>query len=62
VSDGKLGAGYLFGRERETSLLDGLVDHIEEQGAALLVHGEAGIGKSSLLEHARERRHAECSF
>jgi hypothetical protein len=43
----------LFGRRRELNVLDGLVDGIGDRGAALLVQGPAGIGKSALLTVAR---------
>lgn len=43
----------LFGRRRELGVLDGMLDGIGERGAALLVHGPAGIGKSALLNAAR---------
>ncbi|MFI6479967.1 ATP-binding protein [Nonomuraea sp. NPDC050663] len=39
----------LFGRERETAQVESLVTRIPEQGDALVVRGEAGIGKSALL-------------
>jgi len=45
----------LLGRDRELALLYALVDRIEEQGGALLVRGEAGIGKSALLAAAKGR-------
>jgi DNA-binding CsgD family transcriptional regulator len=45
----------LLGRDRELARLYKLVDRIEEQGSALVVRGEAGIGKSALLAAARER-------
>jgi DNA-binding CsgD family transcriptional regulator len=45
----------LLGRDRELASLYALVDRIDEQGAALVVRGEAGIGKSELLAAARER-------
>jgi DNA-binding CsgD family transcriptional regulator len=45
----------LLGRDRELARLYALVDRIEEQGSALVVRGEAGIGKSALLAAARER-------
>jgi len=48
----------LFGRERELAELDDLVDRAGERGGALLVVGEAGIGKSSLLDHAVARSQA----
>lgn len=45
----------LIGREREVEALEQLIDHVNERGAALLVRGAAGIGKSALLTTARER-------
>ncbi|HEX6506155.1 MAG TPA: AAA family ATPase, partial [Chloroflexota bacterium] len=47
----------LWGRDREIIVLHDLVDHIDERGGALVVRGEAGIGKSALLAEARA--HAE---
>ena len=45
----------LLGRDRELAELYALVDRIEDRGGALVVRGEAGIGKSALLAAARER-------
>ena len=45
----------LLGRDRELAKLYALVDGIDEQGGALVVRGEAGIGKSALLTAAKER-------
>ncbi len=45
----------LIGREAERKRVDAVLDRLHEGGGALLVRGEAGIGKSSLLRHARER-------
>jgi DNA-binding CsgD family transcriptional regulator len=45
----------LLGRDRERSELYALVDGIEQHGGALVVRGDAGIGKSALLAAARER-------
>jgi DNA-binding CsgD family transcriptional regulator len=45
----------LVGREAEARLVDELVDGLSNGGGALIVRGEPGIGKSALLEHARER-------
>jgi DNA-binding CsgD family transcriptional regulator len=45
----------LLGRDRELGRLYALVDRIEEQGGALVVRGEAGIGKSALFAAAKER-------
>lgn len=47
--------GSIFGRERELAHLDSLVSGLPEHGAALLVRGEAGIGKSALLAAASQR-------
>jgi predicted ATPase len=53
------GAGdQIFGRERELTRLYELVDEVPERGAALLVRGEPGIGKSTLLVAARQRAEA----
>ena len=45
----------LIGRERETARLDDVLDRLRDRGDALLICGEAGIGKSALLDHARRR-------
>ena len=45
----------LLGRDRELADLYALVDGIEERGRAVVVRGEAGIGKSALLAAARKR-------
>jgi len=45
----------LLGRDRDLAELYALVDGIEDRGGALVVRGEAGIGKSTLLAAARER-------
>jgi len=45
----------LLGRDRELEKLYELVDRIDEQGGALVVRGEAGIGKSALLAAAKDR-------
>ena len=50
--------GPIFGRERELTRLERLVDGVSEHGAALLVRGEAGIGKSTLLAAASRRAEA----
>src|ERR671916_698841 len=48
----------IFGRERELAKLEGLVDELSEHGAALLVRGEPGIGKSTLLAAVSQRAEA----
>jgi predicted ATPase len=50
--------GSIFGRERELARLDELIDGVRERGAALLVRGEAGIGKSTLLAATSRRAEA----
>jgi DNA-binding CsgD family transcriptional regulator len=45
----------LLGRAAELEVLFGLVDRIPEQSGALVVRGESGIGKTSLLAAASER-------
>ena len=53
------GSGPLFGRAAEMEALTDLLDGVERGGAALVLHGEPGIGKSRLLaevvSEARER-------
>lgn len=39
----------LFGRDRETRRLIELLDRVRDHGGALIVRGEAGVGKSALL-------------
>ena len=43
----------LVGRERELALLEERLEMVGERGGALVVWGEAGVGKSALLEAAR---------
>jgi hypothetical protein len=46
----------LLGRERERAALDRLVDAARDGfGGALVVHGEAGVGKTALLEDSVEK-------
>jgi RNA polymerase sigma factor (sigma-70 family) len=42
--------GQLFGREREREVLDRLLDG--GHGGVLVLHGEAGVGKTALLQYA----------
>lgn len=52
-------ATRLYGRERELALVEDLINRARSKGGAIVVRGEAGIGKSSLLAEvaarARER-------
>ena len=43
----------LYGREDDVARIRGLIDRVRDGGAALILSGEDGIGKSSLLELAR---------
>ncbi|RAS70365.1 AAA ATPase-like protein [Lentzea atacamensis] len=46
----------LLGRDDEIRCLDGLIDAARDGcGGAIVLRGEAGIGKSALLEHVREK-------
>jgi predicted ATPase len=45
----------LYGRDSELAILDGLTSGIRERGGALLVRGEPGIGKSTLLAESSRR-------
>src|SRR3954454_5678283 len=40
----------LYGREPEMDAFDALLEGLESHGAAVIVRGEAGIGKSALLD------------
>ncbi|MDQ1026387.1 DNA-binding CsgD family transcriptional regulator [Streptomyces umbrinus] len=42
----------MVGRERERLLLDGLLIAVAERGAALVLRGEPGMGKTALLNYA----------
>ena len=48
-------AAELLGRDVELARLYALIDSIDQHGGALVVRGEAGIGKSALLAAAGER-------
>ena len=45
----------LIGRANETQRLDAVLDRLREGGDALVILGEAGIGKSALLNRAGDR-------
>jgi hypothetical protein len=45
----------VIGREEETGVLHDLVDGVAERGGVLVVRGDAGIGKSTLLAAAARR-------
>ncbi len=45
----------MLGRGREGEVLDRLLDGVRGgRGGVLVVHGEAGVGKTALLEHTVE--------
>jgi DNA-binding CsgD family transcriptional regulator len=45
----------LLGRERERELLDRLLEGVRDgRGGVLVLHGEAGVGKTALLDYAAE--------
>jgi DNA-binding CsgD family transcriptional regulator len=48
----------LHARERELASLDDLIAGARDGGGVLVLRGEAGIGKSTLLEAARDRANA----
>jgi len=59
-------AGQLFGRDRERAVLDRLLAGVRGgSGAVLVMHGDAGVGKTALLGYAadaaREFRIAQAS-
>jgi tetratricopeptide (TPR) repeat protein len=49
----------LIEREQECADLDALVDRLRDGGGAIVVRGEAGIGKSALLQRVRRRAVAQ---
>ena len=46
-------SGPVVGRQEELALLDDILGQIETNGAAIIVRGDIGIGKSALLEEVR---------
>src|SRR4051812_35651135 len=51
--------GQLFGRDREREALERLLAGVRDgRGGVLVVHGEAGVGKTALLEYAVEASRA----
>ncbi|MER7432474.1 ATP-binding protein, partial [Nonomuraea rubra] len=45
----------LLNRQRERTVLDGLLEDVRAgRGRALMLRGEAGVGKSALLRHTLE--------
>jgi DNA-binding NarL/FixJ family response regulator/tetratricopeptide (TPR) repeat protein len=46
---------FLFGRERELRVIEERLDSVSDSGSALLIRGEAGVGKTAILEAAKLR-------
>jgi DNA-binding CsgD family transcriptional regulator len=49
-----MATGNLVGRDRELMALAAMIDQISDRGGSILVLGEAGVGKSSLLAATAE--------
>src|SRR5579862_7647966 len=58
-SGAAIAGARLFGRDAEIAALEKIVDRVPERGGALVIRGEPGIGKTSLLAVA-ERRARSC--
>src|SRR4029077_10940963 len=50
----------LIEREQECAVLDALVDRLRDGGGTVVLRGEAGIGKSVLLQRDRGGSEAQC--
>jgi DNA-binding CsgD family transcriptional regulator len=48
-------ASLLYGRDQELARLRDLIDRVSDRGGALVLRGEAGIGKSALISQAAAR-------
>src|SRR5437868_9712904 len=51
-------AGELFGRDAELARLDDFIEQADASGAALMLAGEPGIGKTTLWREAIRRAQA----
>src|SRR2546422_10571720 len=56
--DVKLPDLALLGRERELGVIEELPEQVGRRGGALVVRGEAGVGKTALLDAAGRMAHA----
>src|SRR5271170_605723 len=54
AASGFVMASRLYGRETDVALISGLIDRVRDIGGALMIGGEPGVGKSALLEAARD--------
>ncbi len=52
---GHVAAPLLYGRDEELARVHDLIDHVSGRGGALVIRGDAGIGKSALLSQAVAR-------
>ena len=52
---GLVSGAVLCGRDVECAQVDAFVDEVGSHGAALLMRGEPGIGKSAMLDYAAAR-------
>ena len=50
-----LSSAVLLGRDQELGTIDSLLDGIGDGGGSMLIRGEAGLGKSALLDEAEAR-------
>jgi DNA-binding CsgD family transcriptional regulator len=53
-----LADAQLIGRDGEVARVDAILERLPDGGAALVVYGEPGVGKSALLQHGRTRAKA----
>jgi DNA-binding CsgD family transcriptional regulator len=51
----RIPAPPLYGRDAELARLRDLIGHVSDRGGALVIRGEAGIGKSALIARAAAR-------
>jgi DNA-binding CsgD family transcriptional regulator len=59
IETGSSASTRLVGREAEMQAIDAVLAGLSQHGTALLVRGEAGIGKSALIEYAKHRAGAQ---
>ena len=46
---------FLLGRERELRVIEERLDSVRDRGSASLIRGDAGVGKTAILEAAKLR-------
>ena len=52
---GRTASPAICGREDDIAFINGLIDRVRDGGTALVLSGEPGVGKSTLLELAKDR-------